>query len=78
VKDVLGLVPGVSLAQWIGARLAATSLTIAARLFTGRRIPARPSKTHRVYETPDLEQGSATTTDIRYANGVRSNNALGL
>ena len=78
VKDVLGLVPGVSLAQWIGARLAATSLTIAARLFTGRRIPARPSKTHHVYETPDLEQGSATTTDIRYANGVRSNNALGL
>ena len=43
VKDVLGLVPGVSIAQWIGARLAATSLTYVARLFTGSRKSAQSS-----------------------------------
>ncbi|KAJ7094420.1 hypothetical protein C8R44DRAFT_645435 [Mycena epipterygia] len=37
VKDVMGLVPGVSLAQWIGTRLAAKGLTYAASLW------ARPS-----------------------------------
>jgi len=91
VKDVLGLVPGVSLAQWIGARLAATSLTIAARLFTRREISARSSKTHAgAYAsedldclTLDLEQGSPVTPDLRYGgpnivSGARSNNALGL
>ncbi|KII94651.1 hypothetical protein PLICRDRAFT_127735, partial [Plicaturopsis crispa FD-325 SS-3] len=31
VKDVLGLVPGVSLAQWITGRLAASGLSFAAR-----------------------------------------------
>jgi hypothetical protein len=35
VKDVLGLVPGLSLAQWIGSRLAARSLGFAARIFLG-------------------------------------------
>ena len=35
VKDVLGLVPGISLAQWIGSRLAAQSLTLAARILSG-------------------------------------------
>jgi hypothetical protein len=35
VKDVLGLVPGLSLAQWITSRLAARSLGFAARLFLG-------------------------------------------
>jgi hypothetical protein len=86
VKDVLGLVPGVSLAQWIGARLAATSLTVAARLFTGRRISVRSSKTHAgAYAsedlddlTPDLEQGPPTISELPYANIARSDNALGL
>ena len=32
VKDVMGLVPGVSLAQWIGTRLTATSLSYFSRL----------------------------------------------
>ncbi|KAJ7688680.1 hypothetical protein B0H17DRAFT_872825, partial [Mycena rosella] len=31
VKDVMGLVPGISLAQWIGTRLAAKSVTYACR-----------------------------------------------
>lgn len=32
VKDVMGLLPGVSLAQWIGTRLTATSLSYISRL----------------------------------------------
>lgn len=32
VKDVMGLVPGVSLAQWIGTRLAASGLSYISRL----------------------------------------------
>jgi len=35
VKDVIGLIPGVSLAHWIAARLAARSLSLAARIFLG-------------------------------------------
>ncbi|KAF9006736.1 hypothetical protein BDQ17DRAFT_1239048 [Cyathus striatus] len=31
VKDVMGLVPGVSLAQWVGTRLAATGMSYIAR-----------------------------------------------
>lgn len=33
VKDLLGLVPGVSLAQWVGSRLAAHGLSMVIRLF---------------------------------------------
>jgi len=88
VRDVLGLVPGVSLAQWIGARLAATSLTFAARLFTGRRKPARSLKTHAgsyasedlVSLAPDLEQGSPKTSGVTpaVAYGACAENAVGL
>jgi len=88
VRDVLGLVPGVSLAQWIGARLAATSLTFAARLFTGRGKTARSLKTHAgAYApedldslAPDLEQGSPKTSDLTpaVAYGTYATNALGL
>ncbi|KAG6813029.1 hypothetical protein H0H92_014563 [Tricholoma furcatifolium] len=34
VKDVLGLVPGVSLAQWIGSRIAALGLSYGSKLWT--------------------------------------------
>jgi hypothetical protein len=62
VKDVLGLVPGASIAQWIGARLAATSLTFVARLFTGRRKSTRSSTRAGADDlAPDLEQGSSTS-----------------
>jgi len=72
VKDVLGLVPGVSLAQWIGARLAATSLTIAARLFTGGRKSPRTPSAHEsasatedlVTLSPDWEKGSPNTSNV--------------
>ena len=72
VKDALGLVPGVSLAQWIGARLAAATLTVAARLFTGRRKTAESGKTHvGAYAsedldglTLDLEGGPSSHSDV--------------
>lgn len=45
----MGLVPGVSLAQWITARLAARGLTFASRLFMGiRGSRERDDETERV------------------------------
>jgi hypothetical protein len=37
VKDVLGLVPGLGLAQWITSRIAARSISFAGRLLNGGR-----------------------------------------
>lgn len=57
VKDVLGLVPGISLAQWIGSRLAAQSLTLAARFLPG--VKSKSSNTSLRYAAAhDLEHGS--------------------
>lgn len=39
LKDVMGLVPGVSLFQWIGTRMAARALTSAARFWNRERDP---------------------------------------
>jgi hypothetical protein len=39
VKDVMGLVPGVSLMQWIGTRIAARGLAYATRLWFGDALP---------------------------------------
>lgn len=54
VKDVVGLVPGVSLAQWIGTRLAASGLSYLSRLWAQpmppKQVPDAPSV------TLDLEQ----------------------
>jgi len=56
VKDVLGLVPGVSLAQWVGARLAATSLTFAARIFFRHPKSSRSSSARvGAYASEDLD-----------------------
>jgi hypothetical protein len=71
VKDVLGLVPGASFAQWISARLAATSLTIAARLFIGGSKSRQTSSAHAgTYALEDLdslrldlEQGSPSSSN---------------
>jgi len=53
VKDVIGLVPGVSLAQWIGTRLAAKGISCMSNLLS-------PKKTHQNPSTSaadDLEVG---------------------
>ncbi|KAL1743100.1 hypothetical protein HDZ31DRAFT_83643 [Schizophyllum fasciatum] len=50
VKDLLGLVPGVSLTQWISSRLAAQGLSLAARML-GRGASSASAR------TADLESG---------------------
>ncbi|KAL1690088.1 hypothetical protein GGG16DRAFT_92845 [Schizophyllum commune] len=50
VKDLLGLVPGVSLTQWISSRLAAQGLALAARMLSRGTNPASA-------RTADLESG---------------------
>jgi len=85
VKDVLGLVPGVSLAQWIAARLAAVSLTMAARLFTGGKKSVRSSSAHTgAYASedlgslsPDLVHGSPSTSGVSPVTAY-AKNTLGL
>lgn len=57
VKDVIGLVPGLSLAQWIGTRLAAKGVSYLSKLFIHDKSEETPS-------TPtadDLETGMAST-----------------
>jgi len=85
VKDVLGLVPGISLAQWMGARLAAATLTVAARVFTGYRKSERPSKAHAgAYASEDLEGLTLDLEQCRSdvssgaAYGAYNKNPLGL
>ncbi|KAF8897898.1 hypothetical protein BD779DRAFT_1432771 [Infundibulicybe gibba] len=79
VKDVIGLVPGVSLAQWIGTRLAARSLSCVSRFWTrgktahqppSRSVPSTPPTSDPV----DLENGM--TPAAAYVASTR--NALGL
>ncbi|KAJ7102673.1 hypothetical protein C8R43DRAFT_1166438, partial [Mycena crocata] len=55
VKDVFGLVPGVSLAQWIGTRLAAKGLTYAASFWARPNVnlaeqAAQPTSEHDAME----------------------------
>lgn len=66
VKDVLGLVPGASLAQWIAAHLAARSLTFVANLFTWGAKSTRPNAKGRKLDSraADLEQGSDTMHEM--------------
>lgn len=59
VKDVIGLVPGLTLAQWIGTRLAAKGVSFALRVCTR-------GKDHdygqAVSATTDLESGATPAT----------------
>ncbi|KAH6914720.1 hypothetical protein BKA70DRAFT_1368607 [Coprinopsis sp. MPI-PUGE-AT-0042] len=64
VKDVMGLVPGVSLAQWIGTRISAAGLSYVSRLLPGRKTfenrqqqQNQPSK-----ESADLEAGPSQSS----------------
>ncbi|PFH47811.1 hypothetical protein AMATHDRAFT_197516 [Amanita thiersii Skay4041] len=73
VKDVIGLVPGVSLAQWIITRLTATGLSYAARLLPKRKGQSYTSR--HSDSRPILDLGHATT--IGSYSAITSN-ALGL
>lgn len=73
VKDVIGLVPGVSLAQWIGTRLAAKGILYAARFWSKGKSRAA-EHTSPSSETRDLESG--VTPAAAYVTSTK--NALGL
>jgi hypothetical protein len=70
VRDVLGLVPGVSLAQWIVGRLAARGLSLATRLIFGG-----------VSKEPWSQNGALsriTSESVGYGNGRREGDDEGL
>ena len=48
IKDVMGLVPGVSLAQWIGTRMTAAGLSYLSRLLR------KDKKGHKPESAPDI------------------------
>lgn len=63
VKDVMGLVPGVSLAQWIGTRISAAGLSYVSRLLPGRKTfeQRQQQKQHSTGST-DLEAGPSQSS----------------
>jgi len=63
VKDVMGLVPGVSLAQWIGTRIAARGLSYASRAWL-----RSPGASEADSDIRELESGYAT----EYAQSTRN------
>ncbi|TFK72012.1 hypothetical protein BDN72DRAFT_764051 [Pluteus cervinus] len=75
VKDVIGLVPGISLAQWIGTRLAARSLSMASRFWT--RTEALETLPLPDEERPDTPHPESDLTPAA-AYMVSTRNALGL
>jgi hypothetical protein len=76
VKDVIGLVPGLTLAQWIGTRLAAKGVSIASRVWTGEKAHGY----EQAVSTADLESGAtpatAYVTTMKNALGIEDSDAL--
>jgi len=73
VKDLMGLVPGVSLVQWIMSRLTGAGLSYAARLLP-RRKPQ--SYTVRIPEDGRSVMASDISPSVRF--GILPSNTLGL
>ncbi|CAK5262520.1 unnamed protein product [Mycena citricolor] len=69
IKDVMGLVPGVSLAQWIGTRLAARGLTYAASFLYRPLGIGAPDETasakQPLSEQDAMELGMVTDTNVK-------------
>ncbi|KAJ7265439.1 hypothetical protein B0H12DRAFT_1100752 [Mycena haematopus] len=65
VKDVMGLVPGASFAQWIGTRLAAKGLTYVSSFW---HTPSRTNSTERAAqptsEQDAMEKGMSSTSQV--------------
>jgi len=72
VKDVLGLVPGVSVAQWVGSRMMARGLASAFDVYAWAVGADRGNKED--HEDKFAEMGSASRSSERGGGG----NALGL
>ncbi|KAF8622169.1 hypothetical protein AX15_007284 [Amanita polypyramis BW_CC] len=73
VKDLMGLIPGVSLAQWIMTRVTAAGLSYATKL-----LPRRKIQTYATHVADDRCQvlGSEISPSVRF--GHLPTNALGL
>jgi hypothetical protein len=69
VKDVIGLVPGLTLAQWIGTRLAAKGVSFASRIWTRQKA----HDYEQAISTADVENGATPTA---YVTTVK--NGLGI
>jgi len=74
----MGLVPGVSLAQWIGTRLAARGLTYAASFWFNETQTTEPAAQEPITSEHDvdLESGKGMTPAAAYVASTKS--ALGL
>ncbi|KAJ3740909.1 hypothetical protein DFH05DRAFT_1451735 [Lentinula detonsa] len=72
VKDVMGLVPGVSLAQWIGTRLTARGLSYASRAWC-RTSQLQSSATETDAEIRELENGRGLSSSpaVEYARSIQ-------
>ena len=71
VKDVIGLVPGLTLAQWISTRLAAKGLSLTSRIWTREHSHGYGGQ---AMSTSDLKTGA--TPAATYVTSMK--NALGL
>jgi len=73
VRDIMGLVPGLSLAQWIGTRLAAAGLSYASRLLAKPKpqcyVKGSAESTRASLDaTLDLETGAAANASSEKGN----------
>ncbi|TFK25981.1 hypothetical protein FA15DRAFT_667978 [Coprinopsis marcescibilis] len=69
VKDVIGLVPGMSLAQWIGTRLAATGLSYMSRFIPSYPTP-RPPREKSFTSTAANSEPTPTSTQSQSSFNV--------
>ncbi|KAJ6615605.1 hypothetical protein B0H10DRAFT_1801126 [Mycena sp. CBHHK59/15] len=69
IKDVMGLVPGVSLAQWIATRLAAMGLSYAASLL--RRPPAHAAQGDDALERGQMSAAAQVAASTKEVLGMQ-------
>jgi len=76
VKDVIGLVPGLTLAQWVGTRLAAKGFSLALRVWPREKA----HEYEQVVSTADLEKGvtpaAAYVTSMKDTLGLTGGSTL--
>ena len=70
---MIGLVPGLTLAQWIGTRLAAKSVSFASRVWTRDKV----NDYKQAVSTADLESGTTPATAyVKNAIGIEDGDTL--
>jgi hypothetical protein len=87
MKDMLGLIPGLSLAQWISSRLVARSLGFVAQMLNGRSTAEQVSAFASEFISRAASgsgssawpNGTPQSSDLeRVAHGTHTKNTLGL